>query len=101
MQSTSTRPLAIAILIVGLAHAAVLYYGMKAINQTFQYKSFSSSISSSPDTRVLNLSGDKFAVVRNNGATISVYRVDEKDSLVRTSDVDTDEKQLKPAYHSR
>ena len=87
-----TSFLAWAILIAGLANAAVFGWGFKQFNEYFRYKSFDSNMSAGNSFEVLTLSKDRFAIVERS--SISVYQVDGNGEVNRLSDVYTSYEEL-------
>ena len=87
---------AIVVLCIGLCLSYAVWSGLNVLASTIGRKSFSSSSSfdSTPSPTVVPLSGDRFAVVKEEN--ISVYRVDAKGKVVRTDDVDLRFKQIRP-----
>lgn len=74
---------------VGVLFSAVLWFGtlqLKTFNENFRYKDFTSD--SDGPTQAVRLNDKQFVVVSPEGARISVYSVDAKGKLIRTSDDD-------------
>src|SRR5687768_5341762 len=95
MQERSALLVASAIIIAGILFALSVHSGLNSISRAVERKDFAyPSMGARVGPEVVSLSGDRFAVVEDGG--ISVYSVDQRGTVSRTGDVDTNLRDLRP-----